>query len=302
MIHVEILAGSQYNRVVYAWEVAMKDWKYWLRLEFGIILLAIGIYFFKTPNSFATGGVSGLSILLAKTAPIMTQAEYMGLINVLLLVIGVITLGKGCSVMTILCSLQLSAINYALERLVPMDHPFTNEPLMELLYAMFLSGFASAILFECNASSGGTDIIALILQKYTTLDIGKALLLTDFAIAASNFVINGIGAGLYSILGLFLKTFLIDNVIESLNLCKAFTIVTTCPDEISSFIMNTLHHGVTMYEAQGAYTGGKKTMLVTVCRRADAVRLRRFAKSVDPDAFIIITNSSEIIGRGFREV
>ena len=149
----------------------MKDWKYWVRLEIGIILMAVGIYFFKTPNSFATGGVSGLSILLAKTAPVMTQAEYMGMINVLLLVVGVITLGKGCSAMTILCTLQLSAINFALERLFPLEHPFTNEPLMELLYAMFLSGFASAILFECNASSGGTDIRRLTSERRFCLRI-----------------------------------------------------------------------------------------------------------------------------------
>ena len=278
-----------------------KDWTYLLKLEAGIIMLAVGIYFFKTPNSFATGGVSGLSILLAKTAPVMTQAEYMGLMNVLLLVVGVIVLGRGCSLLTVFCTLQLSALNWLLERTVPMPHPFTNEPLMELLYAMFLSGFGSAVLFECNASSGGTDIIALILQKFTTLDIGRALLFTDLVIAASNFFINGIPAGLYSILGLFLKTFLIDSVIESLNLCKAFTIVTTKPAEIIEYIMKKLHHGVTMYEAQGGYTGGTKTMIITVCRRADAIRLRRLARSVDPDAFIIITNSSEIIGRGFRE-
>ena len=226
----------------------------------------------------------------------------MAAINVLLLILGSLVLGKECSGLTVFCSLQFSALNWLLEIVYPMDKPFTNEPLMELIYAMFLSGIASGILFDCNASSGGTDIIALIVKKYSTMDIGRALMVTDMVIVISNFFINGIAAGLYSLLGLFMKTFLIDSIIESMNLCKAFTIVTTKPEEISTFIMEKLHHGVTMYEAKGGYTKDSKSMLLTVCRRADAIRLRRYAKQVDPDSFIIVTNSSEIIGRGFSEV
>ncbi|MDO5137423.1 MAG: YitT family protein [Oscillospiraceae bacterium] len=275
--------------------------KYWFMVESAVVLLTIGVYFFKTPNNFATGGVSGLSLLLSKVFPVLTQAEYMAAINVLLLVVGVMILGKECSGMTIFCSLQFSALNWLLEKLIPMDRPFTDEPLLELVYAMFLSGIASAMLFDCNASSGGTDIIALILKKYSTMNIGRALMITDMIIVLSNFFINGIPAGLYSLLGLFMKTFLIDNIIESLNMCKAFTIVTTRPNEISRYIMDELHHGVTMYEAEGGYTHGAKSMLLTVCRRADAFKLRKYAKQVDPDSFMIVTNSSEIIGRGFIE-
>ena len=276
--------------------------RYWIMVESAVVLLTIGVYFFKTPNNFATGGVSGLSLLLSKVFPAFTQAEYMAAINVLLLIIGVIVLGKECSGMTIFCSLQFSALNWLLEVIMPMKKPFTDEPLMELIYAMFLSGIASAMLFDCNASSGGTDIIALILKKYTTMNIGRALMITDMIIVLSNFFINGIPAGLYSLLGLFMKTFLIDNIIESLNMCKAFTIVTTQPEEISRYIMEELHHGVTIYEAEGGYTHGTKSMLLTVCRRADAFKLRKYAKQVDPDSFMIVTNSSEIIGRGFSEV
>ncbi|MBR3354325.1 MAG: YitT family protein, partial [Oscillospiraceae bacterium] len=153
--------------------------RYWIMVESAVLLLTIGVYFFKTPNNFATGGVSGLSLLLSKVFPVFTQAEYMAAINVLLLIIGVIVLGKECSGMTIFCSLQFSALNWLLEVVIPMEKPFTDEPLMELVYAMFLSGIASAMLFDCNASSGGTDIIALILKKYTTMNIGKALMITD---------------------------------------------------------------------------------------------------------------------------
>ena len=278
-----------------------RDWKYWLKLQLGIWMITIGVYFFKVPNRFATGGVSGISVLLAQLFPQFTQAEYSAVINVLLLILGVVVLGKQVGGVTILCTLEYTALNYCLEKLIPISKPLTNEPLLELIYAMFLSGIGSAMLFDCDASSGGTDIVALILKKHSSLDVGRALMATDAVVAFSNFFISGVGPGLYSVLGLFAKTFMVDGVIESLNLCKAFTIITDKPQEISYFIMKKLNRGVTSYRAEGGFTGADKTVLLAVCRRMDAVRLRRYVKQVDPNAFIIITNSSEIIGRGFRE-
>ena len=102
-------------------------------------------------------------------------------------------------------------------------------------------------------------------------------------------------------LGLFAKVFVIDDIIDSMNLCKAFTIITTKPDEINQYIMQDIHHGVTTYPAKGAYTGADKTVIVTVCKRFEALRLRKKILSIDPHAFIIITKTSEILGKGFRD-
>lgn len=276
--------------------------KYWLLLNLGIILLTFGVYFFKTPNGFATGGVSGLSIILFKALPYLTQAEYMTIINVLLLFIGLAVLGKGCGIMTIYCSLLFSAETRLLELIIPLNGPLTDQPFMELTYAILLTGIGSAIIFNCDASSGGTDIVALILKKYSNLDVGKSLLISDSLIAASTFFVFGIQSCLFSVLGLFIKAFLIDNVIESINLCKSFTIITTKPEKISDYIMNILHHGVTAYTGLGEFTHEPKTVLMTVCKRIDAAKLKHRIKEIDPDAFVIVTNSSEIIGRGFRGV
>ncbi len=276
--------------------------KYWTALNLGILMLSAGVYFFKTPNSFATGGVSGLSILLAKGLPILTQAEYMTAINVLLLVVGVLVLGRECGMKTIYCSLMFSAETWLMERFIPLAGPLTNQPFLELVYAILLTGIGSAIIFNCNASSGGTDIVALILKKNMHINVGRALLITDFLIAGSNFFVSGVMAGLYSMLGLFAKAFLVDNMIESLNLCKAFTIITSSPEAIAKYIMNDLHRGVTGYAAKGEYTGLEKTVLMTVCPRIDAAKLRRRVREIDPGAFVIVTNSNEIIGRGFRAV
>ena len=219
-----------------------------------------------------------------------------------IIVIGLIVLGKNCGGRTIFCSLLFSFENQLFEWFVPLDGPLTNQPFMELTYAILLTGIGSAILFNCSASSGGTDIVALILKKYTKMNVGRALLVSDFLIAATTFFVIGVEAGLYSVLGLFAKAFLIDSLIESINLCKSFTIITTKPDEIEDYIMNTLHRGVTAYDATGTYTHESRKVLITVCRRSDAVKLKAVVKDLDPQSFVIVTNTSEIIGKGFRGV
>lgn len=291
---------------------SLPSFKTFLFMNFGILLVAVGIYFFKTPNGFATGGVSGLSIILYNifqgVLPI-TPAIYMLIINVLLLILGIIILGKDCGGLTIYCSLMISLENWALEYLFPLNNTtLTQYPLLELVYAILLTGIGSAILFKCKASSGGTDIVALILKKYTSMNVGTALLCTDFIIAASTFLRFGdeitidAQTGLFSLLGLFAKVFVIDDIIDSMNMCKAFTIITTKPEEISKYIMQDIRHGVTTYSAKGAYTGADKTVIVTVCRRSEAIKLRKKVLSIDPHAFIIISKTSEIMGKGFRDI
>ena len=274
-------------------------------MNFGIILMSIGIYFFKTPNKFATGGVSGLSIILHNIFPDISQGVFMLTINALLLVLGIIVLGKECGTMTIYCSLMLSLENLIFETFIPIEMisgqaTLSAYPLLELIYAVLLTGIGSAILFRNKASSGGTDIVALILKKHSQLNVSQALLATDFLIALSTFLVyDNVSVGLYAMLGLFSKIFIIDDILDSMNLCKAFTIITTKPQEISTFILNDMKHGATMYKGEGLYTHEQREIIMTVCKRSEAIRLRRKVKSIDPDAFVIITKTSEIFGKGF---
>lgn len=271
--------------------------------------MAVGIYFFKAPNGFATGGVSGIAIVLAKLpfshSIKITQSVYMLAINVILLILGVIILGKKCGFLTIYCSLMLSIENLIFETFIPIEtisgaSTLTGHPLLELIYAVLLTGIGSAILFRNKASSGGTDIVALILKKHSNLNVSQALLATDFLIALSTFfVYENVSVGLYAMLGLFAKIFIIDDILDSMNLCKAFTIITTKPEHISQFILNDMKHGATMYKGKGLYTHQDREIIMTVCKRSEAIRLRRKVKSIDPDAFIIITKTSEIFGKGF---
>ena len=280
----------------------MKKAKTLLMMTAGCILLATGVYFFKIPNGFATGGVTGIGTILAKIIPGITAGAWIWILNIALLILGFIFLGSKNGFKTVYCSMLYSAITYVLEIVVPVTAPLSNQPLLELIYAMLLTSIGSAMIFNANASSGGTDIVALILKKFTSLDVGKSLLVVDFIVAASSFFVFNIQAGLFSLLGLFSKAFIVDAVIESLNTCKYFVVITEKREEVSEFIIKNLHHGATVHAAVGEYTHTEKSMIHTVCKRIEAVRLRSRIKEIDPHAFIIITTSSEIIGRGFRSV
>ena len=276
--------------------------KTFLLVNLGVLLLTCGVYFFKLPNHFSTGGVSGLAILLGSVVPVST-ATLMAVINIALLVLGYLFLGREFGFWTTYCSLMYSAETWLLEELFPMTAPFTDQPLLELCFAMMLPAVGSALLFNYNASSGGTDIIAMILKKYTTIsDVGKGLFLSDSVIALASFFFFGAETGLFSMLGLFLKSFVVDSVIESINLCKFFSIVTSKPTEICDFIIHELHHSSTVVDGQGAFSHQDKKVVLTAVRRGEAVRLRQKCKQIDPHSFMFITNTSEIIGKGFHSV
>lgn len=273
-----------------------------LLVTLGTVLTAVGIYFFKFPNNFSTGGVSGISILLGRLVPFLSPAVTMWAINLILLLVGFLFFGRGFGLMTAYCSMLYSFLTWLFEVIYPMTQPFTDQPFLELCFAMMLPAVGSAILFNCNASSGGTDIVAMILKKYTSLDIGKALFVSDALIAASACFVFGIRTGLFSLLGLVIKAFVVDSVIESINLCKYFSIVTACPDAICDYVIREMNRSSTVIDAVGAYSHEDRKVIMVACRRSEAVKLRHFIKTVDPKAFMFITNTSEIIGKGFRSV
>ena len=270
-------------------------------ITLGTLLLAAGVYFFKFPNNFTTGGVSGISLLLGGIIPVITPSTMVLILNVLLLILGFIFVGNSFGIKTVYSSLLFSGAMVLLEKFVPMTAPLTDQPFLELLYAMLLSALGSSLVFNMGASTGGTDITAMILRKYTDLDIGKALLVTDGVITAAAFFVFDIKTGMFSLMGLIIKTTAVDVFIENLTLCKYFTIVTTQSEAIAGFIMNELHHGVTIADAQGGFTHEDKKLIMVACKRSEALVLKRRVKKLDPHAFMFITNTSEIIGKGFRQ-
>ena len=260
-------------------------------LTISTLIMAVGIYFFKFANNFTFGGITGIAVLVAKFLPI-SASDFSFVVNILLLIIGWIVLGKSFAEK----SLSL------LERIYPMSHPLTNEPLLELIFAILLPALGSAILFNIGASSGGTDVIAMILKKYTSVDIGKGLMISDLIFTLAGFLVFNVKTGLYSLFGLIMRSALIDNFIESFNRSKYFHVVTSNATCICDFIQNDLQRGATIVNATGAFTGDDKYIILTVLSPSQAVKLRNFIKEQDPKAFLLVSNTSEIIGKGFHSV
>lgn len=266
----------------------------------GILIMVIGTYFFKFPNHFAFGGVTGFSTVVSELTGI-TASDFTLIANMALLVLGFLFLGMDVGIKTVYASVLMSAGLSVLERVCPLSGPLTTEPLLELVFAVFCPAVGSALLFNIGASSGGTDILAMILKKHSSLDIGMALLVIDLAAVTMAFFVFGPATGLYSILGLLAKSLMIDGIIENINLCKCFHIICDDPEPICQFITRELHRGATIYDARGAFSHRKKTIIITMMKRSQAVKLRNFIRRVEPDSFIMISNSSEIIGKGFLE-
>lgn len=270
-------------------------------LTISTLIMAVGIYFFKFTNNFTFGGITGIAVLVAKFLPI-SASDFSFVVNILLLIIGWIVLGKSFAEKTAYSTILLSVSLSLLERIYPMSHPLTNEPLLELIFAILLPALGSAILFNIGASSGGTDVIAMILKKYTSVDIGKGLMISDLIFTLAGFLVFNVKTGLYSLFGLIMRSALIDNFIESFNRSKYFHVVTSNARCICDFIQNDLQRGATIVNATGAFTGDDKYIILTVLSPSQAVKLRNFIKEHDPKAFLLVSNTSEIIGKGFHSV
>jgi uncharacterized membrane-anchored protein YitT (DUF2179 family) len=280
----------------------MKKTGSFLLINLGLLLTAAGIHFFKVPNSFATGGVSGLAIVLRHFFPTISVGPIMLVINAILLITGFLFIGRAFGSWTVYSSFALSGMVWLLDRVFPMTGPFTNDTLLELFFAIILPAVGSAIVFNQNASTGGTDIVAKVLNKLTSIDIGKALLISDFLITVSAGIVYGVRIGMYSMLGLIIKGFLIDTVIEGFNMRKQIVIISSEPEKIRHYIIENLHRGATIHTAYGAFNNEEKHVITTVVNRRQAVSLRQFIREIDKTAFITITNTSEIIGKGFRSI
>lgn len=269
-------------------------------LTLATVIMSVGIYFFKFPNHFSTGGVSGISIILGALAPHLSAGAFVFIINQALLLLGFLCLGRSFGVRTAYVSILMSCIIWGLEVLVPLTEPMTDQPLLELIFSVALPAVGSAILFNMQASSGGTDIIAMLLKKKTSINIGNCLLLVDFLVTIAACIVFGMETGLYSILGLALKSVIVDMVLENIKVHKCCQVITSKPEEIITFIVEELHRGATRIRGEGAFTHEDKTVILTVVNRPQAVQLRKQAKAIDPSCFILITNTTEIIGKGFR--
>lgn len=268
-------------------------------LTFSVFLSAVGVYFFRFPNNFSFGGLTAIASVVSPFVPVSASTINF-IFSVLLLAVGFRLLGKKFGIMTGYTSILFALFLFLFEWLIPLSGPLTDQPLMELCYGVALPAVGAAIQFNMGASGGGMDIVAALLKKYFDIETGKSLLYTDLVMVIASFFVFNVSTGLFSLLGLMARTLVVDSVIESINLAKYFNIICDKPEPICRYISDKLNHSATVYEAQGAFTHQRKYVILTALHPQQAVALRRYVKSVEPTAFVLITNTSEIIGRGFH--
>ncbi|MDF2672106.1 MAG: YitT family protein [Clostridiales bacterium] len=278
-----------------------KKLKEYVLITIGMTMVAIGIYYFLVPSNLATGGVSGLAIIIGNFLPQIPIGLLMLIFNIILFIIGFLIIGPSFGLKTIYASLGLSGMIWIFQRFFPISRPITNDLMIELLFGVGISGLGMAIVFNQNASTGGTDIIAKIINKFIHVDMGKSLLMADFLISLAAGLTFGAQAGMYALLGVVLNGFVIDSFINGFNVSKQVTIISSKGLEIKEFIINKLERGVTLYDAKGAYSGESKEVLITIMSRREFIKLRNYIKEIDRRAFITVSDVHEVLGEGFKE-
>ena len=274
--------------------------KDYLIITLGTVIMSLGVYFFMFPNNFTTGGVDGLAIILGSILPI-SRSTLMLIFNWGLLLVGFLVLGKDFGIRTAYESILYVGIVWVLEHFFPMSGPFTDEPLLELFFAIGLPAVGVTLLFNVGASSGGMDIVAMLINKFTSLNISYALMMANFLVVIAGGMVFGRKTGLLCIMGMIIKAFAVDGLIERINNHKYFNIITDHPDMVCDFIVKRLNRSATIVKGTGAFTHDEKTIILSVMSGYQAMRLRQFVRQSDPQAFITITNTSEIIGHNFRD-
>lgn len=280
----------------------MKTVKEYVFITIGVFLVALSLEFFLAPNKIAAGGVTGIAIIINNYVPRLPIGLLVLIMNIILLVIGFIAIGNKFGAKTIYSSLMLSGIIWSIDRVVTPDMVVTRNQLLASIFGTFLSGIGLGIVFNQNASTGGTDILAKILNKFIHVDIGKSLLAVDFIVTLFAAISFGAEAGMYALLSVIINGFVIDNVIEGLNISKQILVMSTKNDLISKFIIEELERGCTILHGRGGYTKEDSHILYTVLGRKEFIRLKGYIHDVDQKAFISITHAHEVLGEGFKDI
>jgi uncharacterized membrane-anchored protein YitT (DUF2179 family) len=275
------------------------DIKKFLIINVGLAIMTAGLYFFLMPSNLAVGGATGLAMVLSYLIPSIPMGVILAVINIILFITAFLVLGKEFGGLTVYSSLALSGMIALLELVVPMTHPFTDDLFINLIFGILISGVGMGIVFNQNASTGGTDIVAKIINKYLHLDIGKSLLAADFLITLFAGLVFGARLGMYALLGIVINSFVIDKMIAGFNVKINMIIISDHIDEINEFILVDVFRGTTIYHATGGYSKEDKRIINTIVSRSEYIRIRNFIKSIDEKAFVAVSYITEVEGEGF---
>lgn len=270
-----------------------------LLVSIGLLILTFGMHMFLIPANLAAGGTSGLGMVAGYYFPNVPIGIIIGIFNIVLLIISFIFIGREFGGLTVYSSILLSGFLLLFEWLVPLEKPLVDDLFINLVFGILISGVGMGIVFNQNSSTGGTDIIAKILNVFFHIEIGKGLLMADAIVVLLAAITFGLETGLYALLGVILNSFVIDAMIAGFTRKISVQVISNELEQINNYLQQEIVRGGTIFSAIGAFTGHDKPVLYTVLNRNEFIRLRTHIRKVDPNAFVIVSYIHEVEGEGF---
>ena len=261
----------------------------------GTLIVATGVFFFMLPSNVVAGSLTGLVMVLTNFIPIKISVLTF-ILNAFLLVIGFIFIGKEFGGKTVYSSILLPAFLGIFEFAFPNNQSLTNDVLLDTICYLLIVSVGIALLFRVNASSGGLDIVAKILNKYAHIELGKAMSIAGMVTAFSSILVYDKKTLVMSILATYANGIILDNFIDGYNRRKRVCILSSNYEQIQEFITNELKRGVTLYQAIGGYKKEEKTEIVTILTRSEYGALLNYLHSVDKSAFVTVSTVNEVVG------
>ncbi|MBP1919695.1 YitT family protein [Youngiibacter multivorans] len=281
----------------------MKDFKLrdFILITIGIFLVAFSLEYFYIPAKIAAGGVTGIAIILNSFIPAFPVGAIILVLNLILFATAFLTIGGGFGAKTLYASFGLSLTMWAMEAGL-RPQALTDDLFINAAVGTIIVAIGMAMVFNSGASTGGTDILAKILNRYFHLDIGKSLLIVDFIVGLGGIMTFGIRIGLYAMLCIIINGTLIDRLIDGLNTSKELMVISRHEEEIIRFIIKELDRSCTVLTGYGGYTGEGTSVLYVVLNWREYIKLREYIKEMDPRAFISVNDVHEVLGEGFKDL
>lgn len=273
----------------------------YLIITLGLILVGIAIEYFYVPAKITGGGITGVAIVINHYFSSIPVGMSMLVMNAILFVIGFLLLGGSFGAKTLYASFGLSGFTWFVET-VFKPHSLTNDMLLSAIIGTLLLGTGLGIVFSQNASTGGTDILAKILNKYFHLDMGKSMQAVDFLVVIAGGLTFGISTALYALVCIFLNGVVIDKIIEGFTSVKSVMVFSPSSEIIKEYIITDINRGCTVFKGEGGFTGNQNNVVYSVMDRTQLIKLRTYIRKHHPDSFIIVSEAHEVLGQGFQSI
>ena len=269
---------------------AVKDF---ITITVGTLIVAVAVYFFMYPSHVTVGSVAGLAQVLSNFLPISPSVITL-IINIILFIIGFLLVGPEFGIKTVYCGILLPVLIGVFEILFPNFQSITQDPILDVLCYILIVSVGLAILFTANASSGGLDIVAKLMNKFFRMDLGKAMAVSGMLVAASSLLCYDMKTVVLSLLGTYFGGMITDHFLFGMNIKRRVCIISPKFEEILAFILHDLHSGATIYEGIGAYDRTVKKEIITIVDHQEYRKLMDYMRKTDPNAFMTVYSVNEI--------